>query len=226
VTSYRARTFVPPLVEQAHDLETALGFSQSCKPEVGRLLCTLAAHVRDGTIGEIGTGAGVGTAWMASGLGPAGSLTTVELDDARAAAARHLFAPYPNVCVLHGDWTLLLEHGPFDLLFVDAPTGQALGMGNAAVSTADDWVDRLLAAVRAGGLIVIDDLTPEAAWPEAWRGQPDPKRELWLNDPRLTAIELIVDPAAGLHSAVIVATYLGPVPAPDVISTLKQEREA
>jgi hypothetical protein len=34
-------------------------------------------------------------------------------------------------------------------------------------------------------------------------------RELWLNDPRFAASEVIVDPTAGPHSAVIVATYLG-----------------
>jgi hypothetical protein len=63
--------------------------------------------------------------------------------------------------------------------------------------------------MRPGGLIVQDDLTPEAAWPPEWRGQPDPTRALWLNDPRLAAVELIVDPTAGPRSAVIVASYRG-----------------
>jgi len=63
--------------------------------------------------------------------------------------------------------------------------------------------------VCPGGLIVLDDLTPESAWPPEWRGQPDPTRSLWLNDPRLAAVELIVDPGAGPRSAVIVASHLG-----------------
>ncbi len=201
MTTYRARTFVPPLVEQALALATTQGFTRSCTLEVGRLLYTLAAHVGDANIGEMGTGTGVGTAWMASGLRAGGSLTTVELDDKRATAAREQFAARPNVQVIHGDSSELLAYGPFDLLFIDAPTGLQGGVGGAASSGSDEALARLLAAVKVGGLIVIDDLTPEAAWPEEWRGQPDATRELWLNDPRLAAIELIVDPAAGPHSA-------------------------
>lgn len=206
---YRARTFVPPLVAQAQALATAQGFTRSCSPEVGRLLYMLAAHVRDGRIGELGTGTGVGAAWMASGLAGRGALVTVERDDERALAARELFTDLPNVQVLHGDALELLRHGPFDLLFTDAPTGVQGGVGESAHGGAPDALDRLLTAVRVGGLIVKDDLTPEAAWPAEWRGQRDLTRELWLNDPRFAASELIVDPTAGLQSAVIVATYLG-----------------
>jgi hypothetical protein len=72
-----------------------------------------------------------------------------------------------------------------------------------------DVLAPLLAAVRLGGVIVLDDLTPESSWPPEWRGQPDPTRALWLNDPRLAAVELIVDPSAGPSSAVIVATHIG-----------------
>jgi predicted O-methyltransferase YrrM len=209
MAAYRARTFVPALVAQAQALASAQGFTRSCTMEVGRLLHMLAAHVGEGRIGEIGTGTGVGTAWMASGLAGRGSLVTIELDAERATAARTLFADVPNVRVLHGDALELLEYGPFDLLFADAPTGLPGGVGASAHGGEAAALDRLLGAVKVGGLIVKDDLTPEAAWPEAWRGQPDLTRELWLNDPRFAATELIVDPAAGLQSAVIVATYLG-----------------
>ena len=63
-------------------------------------------------------------------------------------------------------------------------------------------VDDLLGALQPGGLIVIDDLTPESQWPAEWRGKPDPVRDHWLNDPRVNATELLVTPA----SAVIIAT--------------------
>jgi predicted O-methyltransferase YrrM len=47
-----------------------LGFEQSCEADVGRLLAVLAAGVPGGgRILEIGTGAGVGTAWMVEGIG-------------------------------------------------------------------------------------------------------------------------------------------------------------
>jgi predicted O-methyltransferase YrrM len=194
---------------RAQALAEELGFTLSSRPEVGRLLRTLVASVRDGRVGELGTGTGVGTAWMASALSTHSTLLTVENDAERAAAAARLFADLPNVRVLHADWTELLALGPFDLLFVDGGGG---GKATPGEDRRRDDAARLalqLAAMRPGGLLVVDDLTPEAAWPPEWRGQPDPTRELWLNDPRLLATELIVDPSAGPRSAVIVASYLG-----------------
>src|SRR5215213_10959109 len=193
--TYRARSFVPPLVERAQALAQELGFTLSSRPEVGRLLRTLAASARDGRVGEMGTGTGVGTAWVASALGPGGSLVTVDNDVDRAAAAARLFADLPNVRVLHAHSTALLAHGPFDLLFVDSP-GLKGTPGQGRQRGDPDVLAPVLAAMRPGGTIVLDDLTPEAAWPPEWHGQPDPTRELWLNDPRLAAVEVIVDPSA------------------------------
>jgi predicted O-methyltransferase YrrM len=63
-------TDLPPLVERAVDLARREGFAHSCRPEHGRLLYALAAGA--GTIGETGTGCGVGLAWLAgSGHAPA-----------------------------------------------------------------------------------------------------------------------------------------------------------
>jgi predicted O-methyltransferase YrrM len=174
------------------DLAARVGFEASCTPEVGRLLRVLAGQVRDGVIGEIGSGCGVGAAWMASALAPGAALVTIELDAGRAAAARGLFAGVPNVRVLRGDWHDLLAHGPFALLFADAADAKQRG------------ADPLVEALRPGGLIVLDDLTPEEHWPPEWRGKPDPVRERWLNDPRLAATEIRVAPTM----AVILAARL------------------
>jgi predicted O-methyltransferase YrrM len=146
---------------------------------------------------------------MASALDSRGALLTVENDAERAAGAAQVFAELSNVRVLHADWTELLAHGPFDLLFVDGGGGGKAPPGQDRRHDDADRLALLLAAMRPGGLLVVDDLTPEAAWPPEWRGRPDPTRELWLNDPRLVATELIVDPSAGPRSAVIVASYLG-----------------
>lgn len=191
MAEYRALTATPVLVQRALALAERQRFASSCSPEVGRLLATLAAHVQRGVIGELGTGCGVGTAWLASNLAPTASLVTVESDATRATATRELFAALDNVTVLHGDWQLALPHGPFDLLFADIPAKR-------------DEPEALLAALGVGGILVLDDLTPEAHWPPAWRGQPDPVRDFWLNDPRLRATELLTTPTA----AVIVATRL------------------
>ena len=170
-------------------------FQGSSTPEVGRLLATLAAQRPRGRIAEVGTGCGVGTGWLASGLGPEAVLLPVEADEARAGAVGRLFADVPQVLVLHGDWHALLPpEAPFDLVFFDG--GQWKRLDVVAESEA------LLALVKPGGTVVIDDMTPPALWPEEWRGKPDPVREFWLRDPRMRATELLTTS----ETAALVAT--------------------
>ena len=81
---------VPPLVAAATARARQAGFPMSCHPAVGRLLAVLAAHLPEGArVLELGTGTGVGTAWMVSGLMPRTdvSVTSVEKDPGTAAAA-------------------------------------------------------------------------------------------------------------------------------------------
>ena len=191
--TYRAMTEVPPLVERARELAARTGFERSCTDEVGWLLSVLSGRVRQERVGEIGTGCGVGAAWLARGLARNASLATVEADTERAAAAQMLFFGVANVRVLHGDWRELLAHGPFDLLFVDVTAAKR------------DEPEACFRALGLGGTIVLDDLTPEDLWPPAWQGWTDPVRAFWLKDPRLIASELLIGPA----SAVILATRHG-----------------
>ena len=183
---------LPPLVEAASQLAARLAFAHSCAPAVGRLLRLLAAQTPMGPVGEIGTGCGVGAAWILSGLAPHIPFYTVELDPARAAAAAQLLAPYPNARVLPGDWQQLLAHGPFRLLFADT-------------KAKEQQPEAVLQALAPRALILLDDLTPEEQWPPEWRGRPDPVREFWLKDPRLIATELRVT----AESMVILATRVG-----------------
>lgn len=190
MTDYRATAYIPPLVREALALAERTGFTQSCLPEVGRLLAVLAGQVRSGVVAELGTGCGVGAAWIVSALRPEVQFMTVEIDAERAAAAWSLFAHLPNVAVITGDWRLILAHAPFALLFADG--------GNAKRHAPETLLD----ALAPGGLLVIDDLTPEAHWPEEWRGQPDPIREFWLNDPRVIATELLTTETTAVVLAV------------------------
>ncbi len=193
MTTYRSRTWIPPLVQQAIELAQWMGFENSCIPEVGRLLSVLAAGVRGGTVGEVGTGCGVGAAWLASGLATDSRFVTVEADGERVASAAALFRDHSNVQVLHGDWHAILAHGPFDLLFVDASPAKY------------DEPAVVVEALRPGGLVVLDDLTPEEYWPAEWQGRPDVVREFWLNDARLRATEVLTTP----RTVAILAARIG-----------------
>jgi predicted O-methyltransferase YrrM len=170
-------------------------FERSSIPEIGRLLSVLAAARPRGRFAEIGTGCGVGSAWIADALGPEASLVTVELDADRAAAADRLFADYPSVRVVHGDWhEVLPPAGPFDLLFFD---GGHWKRGDVPAEST-----QALSLVAPGGIVLIDDLTPESRWPEEWRGRPDPPRDFWLNRPELVAAELLTTPESAAILAV------------------------
>lgn len=175
---------LPPLVERALAAARAHGFLYSCRPEQGRLLHALAGGAR-GTIGETGTGCGVGLAWLASGAGEGVRLVSVERDPRRARIAAEVFADRPGVDVLTGDWTRIGERGPYDLLVLDGG-----GQGKSEQDPAAD-VGRLLAP---GGTVVLDDFTPATEWPPTHEGRVDRARLRWLEHPALHTVELPLAP--------------------------------
>jgi predicted O-methyltransferase YrrM len=170
---------VPRLVQEATALAVQMGFHHSSIPEVGRLLQTLAATVGSGVIGEIGSGCGVGAAWIVSAMQPGVSFYTVESNAERTRAVRRLLQPYPGARVIQGDWKSILPFAPFALLFADTKAKES-------------DPELLIDALAVGGMVLLDDLTPEEYWPDARRGKPDPLRSFWLNHERLRATELRV----------------------------------
>jgi predicted O-methyltransferase YrrM len=168
----------PPLAVEARARAAELGFESSSAPETGRLLHVLAAQRGRTRVGEIGTGTGVGAAWIVSALSPEVPFVTVEPDPGHAAAAHELFAGDANVRVLQGDWRRVMPaEAPFDLLFYGGGGKQRPDLDGEAV----------VGLLAPGGTIVMDDLTPG-------RTGPDPVREFWLEHPRLAALELTLSP--------------------------------
>jgi predicted O-methyltransferase YrrM len=167
-------------------LAARLGFERSCSAEAGQLLRVLAGQRGRARVGEIGTGCGVGSAWMLSALSPEIPFVTVEFDEERAAAAAELLAEDEHALVLQGDWAAVLPaEAPFDLLFAD---------GGRAKER-----EGLISLLAPGGTLVLDDLTPG-------RPGPDPLRELWLRHPRMAAIELRLSPVEAAVVAVLQAS--------------------
>ena len=204
MSTYRMRVDIPPLVQRAMQLAKLQEFERSCIPEVGRLLGVLASHVQHGVVGEIGTGTGVGAAWMLSHMAPTTRFVTVEEDTGRATAVRNLFRDRSNALVIHGDWHNILAYGPFDLLFIDAGAAKTLP-SKQSMEDMRSAAEAILAKVHVGGIVVLDDLSPEEYWPEEWRGQTDPVREFWLNDVRVNATEVLTTP----RTMAIMATRIG-----------------
>ena len=180
---------LPEVVARAFDVARRRGYVSFCRNETGRLLAALAAS-RSGTMAEFGTGTGVGTAWLRSGLRDDSRIVTAELDPKLAVAAAEIFTEDDQVEVLAADWSKLGVLGPFSLLFLDAREPK------------DSGPDAVAELVEPGGMVVLDDFTPCASWPPVYGGRVDALREHWLMDERFTTVEVMVAP----DTAVLIAT--------------------
>jgi predicted O-methyltransferase YrrM len=172
---------IPPVVSRALDVARRRGYASFCRHETGRLLAALAAS-RNGVVAEFGTGTGVGTAWLRSGVRNGTRIISAELDADLAGAASEVFADDPQVEVVAADWSTLNERGPFALLFLDAREPKVSG---------PDAVSDL---VEPGGVVVLDDFTPCESWPPVYEGRVDTLRERWRTDARITTVEVMVAP--------------------------------
>lgn len=179
-TAYADVDDLPALVAKAVAAAKQQGFDNSCAPEQGRLLAVLAKGWSGGRIGETGTGCGVGLAWMIDATDEGTEFVSIERDEHRATTTRQFFADNPAVEILHGDWTELREHGPFDLLVLDGGGKGKDPGGGAPLDPADGWLN-------VGGTVVLDDFVPAGA-PGA--DKHDAARRHWLEHPLLHATEL------------------------------------
>src|SRR2546425_12305034 len=82
---------VPAVVDAIRRDTRQLGFTMASEPQTGSLLRTLAASKPAGRFLELGTGTGIGTAWLLAGMDASSRLDSVDNDQAVSAVAeRHL----------------------------------------------------------------------------------------------------------------------------------------
>jgi predicted O-methyltransferase YrrM len=120
--------------------------------EVGALLRVLATSIRASRMLEIGTAIGYSSIWLGGALPPDGMLLTMEMDEERAREARENFARAGlagRITVIVGDAGLKIAKvsGPFDLIFQDGDKKLYAPL-----------LDRLVALLRPGGLLVTDNV--------------------------------------------------------------------
>lgn len=172
---------IPDLVAEAKRRAHRLRVTISCIDEVGRLLAVLAAAVPPGgRILEVGTSVGVGTAWIAAGLGERTDVEviSVEVDDALVEAARE--GPWPaHVQLIHADaGPALATLGAFDLMFVDA---SPIKHGH---------MESTISALQPGGVMIVDDLHTDMKNFEVQKAHKDALRRFVFGHPELQAVEL------------------------------------
>jgi predicted O-methyltransferase YrrM len=128
------------------------------------LLRTLAAAKPGGRLLELGTGTGLATTWLLDGMDSHAMLTTVDVDPRVQAIAREVLGTDPRLDIVTEDAAAFLARlaagesiaarRGFDLIFADAMIGKFT------------MLDQTLALLRPGGFYVIDDLLPQASWPD------------------------------------------------------------
>jgi predicted O-methyltransferase YrrM len=125
--------------------------------EVGALLRVLATAIGAQRILEIGTAIGYSGIWLAGALPKGGMLFTMEKDPERARTARANFeragmADRVGVIVGEAQVTIAKVAGPFDLIFQDGAKPLYVAL-----------LDKLVALLRPGGLLVTDNVLWDGA---------------------------------------------------------------
>jgi predicted O-methyltransferase YrrM len=172
---------MPPLVSAAIKRADGAGFTASCHPGVGQLLMVLAGHVSaDARILELGTGLGVGTAWLASGLLPRNDAIIITVEKDRRLARLAAQGDWPEFI----DWRIgealevLPSIGAFDIIFADSPGGKWRGL------------EKTVDALKPGGMLIVDDMNPAPGMKASTRDNQGNVRRMILENPALFSAEL------------------------------------
>lgn len=148
----------PPNTLKAIEARTReLEFAMASEPRTGALLRILAASKPGGRILEIGTGTGISTAWLLDGMDSTSTLISVDNDERVQQVAREVLGHDRRLTLIATDGAGFLwrqKQCCFDLVFADAMPGKYIALEEA------------LALVKPGGFYVVDDMLPQANWPE------------------------------------------------------------
>ena len=148
---------IPPMLDPITADTAAAGFTMASEPKTGALLSVLAASKPGGRLLELGTGTGIGTAWMLSGMNAAARLDTVDVDGTVMEIARRHLGSDPRVTFHHMDGAEFIARSAkdrYDLIYADAWPGKF------------SQLDEALELLSVGGIYFIDDLLPQRNWPE------------------------------------------------------------
>ncbi|MEP6915661.1 MAG: class I SAM-dependent methyltransferase [Acidobacteriota bacterium] len=146
----------PAALERLTDDTQRLGFTLASEPRTGAVLRVLAASKPGGRLLELGTGTGVGTAWLLDGMDRDARLLSIDTEAPVQAVARRHLGDDPRVTFQLGHGGAFLEQASaqtFDLIYADAWPGKFTHL------------DEALSLLTIGGMYLVDDLLPQPNWP-------------------------------------------------------------
>jgi predicted O-methyltransferase YrrM len=147
----------PAAIENLWMETQTVGFNMPSDPLTCSLLRTLAASKPGGDFLELGSGTGLSTAWMLDGMDASATLTTVDNDPyLLSILIRHLGddARLEVICADGDEFLKNHQAIRFDFIFADTWSGKYRFLNEA------------LNMVKPGGFYVIDDMLPQANWPQ------------------------------------------------------------
>lgn len=136
-----------------------MAFDMVSEPQVATLLQILVASKPGGHFLELGTGTGFATAWLLNGMDQNARLISVENDPVVAAIAQKYLSPDPRLSLHIEDAGEFISaqtrrNQLFDLIFADTWAGKFTHL------------EATLALLKPGGFYGVDDLLPQANWPD------------------------------------------------------------
>ncbi len=133
------------------------GFTMPSELITCSLLCTLAASKPGSNFLELGTGTGLSTAWILEGMDAASTLISVD-NDGQVQQIAHQYLGTDKrlklVCADGEEWIKSNNQLKFNYIFADTWAGKY------------NTLDETLNMLETGGLYLIDDMLPQANWPD------------------------------------------------------------
>ncbi|MEP7374190.1 MAG: class I SAM-dependent methyltransferase [Chitinophagaceae bacterium] len=146
---------VPVEYQKIKEATAELKFNMASDLYTGSLLKTLAASKPCGRFLELGTGTGLATAWILSGLDTKSSLITIENNELLIDVAKKYINDSRVEFILADgyEWLKNYKEEKFDFIFADAMPGKY------------DLFNETIGLLKSGGLYIIDDMLPQPNWP-------------------------------------------------------------
>ncbi|MCC2685395.1 MAG: methyltransferase protein [Paenibacillaceae bacterium] len=150
---------IPDEINKILEMAKTQNFTMSCDVETGQLLRVLAGSKPNGVFLELGTGAGVSTAWILDGMDKSSKIISVEMDEAVQHIARACIDDERVQFVAMDGGTFIEENleKQFDFIFADTWPGKYY------------LLKETLSMVKTGGFYIVDDLKPVDSWPAEHR---------------------------------------------------------
>jgi predicted O-methyltransferase YrrM len=135
----------------------ACGFLQMSEISTCTLLKTLAASKPGSKFLELGTGTGLATAWILDGMDDESTLISLDNDETLLSIAKENLGIDKRLTLVYtdgGEWIKKNSRQKFSFIFADTWPGKYTHL------------DETLAMLETGGLYIIDDMLPQANWPD------------------------------------------------------------